>query len=343
MIFKAPYSFPVFDPETEGGSAAPVEPAAGAPEALPGGQPAGSPKESAEGGDVDFVLEAFEQLNAPDADEIGEFPSGEAESGQKAPAAQQVKEVEAPATATAAAEPKAQQVPTAPEPKPAEAPSANQTQQADASASSPVKLEPEKILDQLSEEVSKHRDTFQKVLAEQTYTMTPQELEEFTEDPAKVIGRVAAKVHVNVVESLSKMFAQQMPMYVHGLMQARARNDERESAFWSANPGLDPVKHRDIVTNIAGLFRKMNPNADAQTVISTVGRMAMAALDLTAQATVGAANAQANVQTPGKVVRPAGQQPFLPAGVSTAPPNSQARPPENPWSAFTREMEALED
>jgi hypothetical protein len=322
-----------------------------APEATPAGQPAGAPKESSGAENLDFVLEAFEQLGNDDVDYGDEEapeatpapePSlgGDPKGGTEAPTAKPTEEPKQVEKATAST-PALEQGTPAVKPQEAAAPSASETQ----SPAGAPGLEPEKILEKLSDEVSKHRDVFQKALAEQQYTMTQQDLEEFTEDPGKVIGKIAARVHVNVVESLSKMFAQQMPLYVNGLMKAQARNEQGESKFWDSNPHLDRTKHRDVVLQVAQVFRKMNPNADEATTIRAVGAMAGGALGLAAQAAVQAANAASNassVQTPGKIVR-ATSPGFSPAGVHTAPPNSQGRPQENPWTTFTREMLEIDD
>lgn len=210
---------------------------------------------------------------------------------------------------------------------------------------------PDQIFSRLQGMIEENRQAFTEALAQKAYMMSEQELEQFHENPGKVIANIAARVQVQTTESLMKVFSQQMPIFVNGLVAAQAKNQEAENRFWGANPGLNRNEHGEIVKSIAQWYRSQNPNGDEGDFIKTVGNMAMARLGLTHNAVQQAAATQAprqgqpslaSIQTPGRVVRQVSPPPPV-GGLHGAPPSAQPQMQLNEWDRMARMMETYDD
>ena len=304
-----------------------------------------------------FALEMFDQVNLDtDGDEGPITPEPPLDAAQPPAAAPAVTEPTAkrvvvpppavvPPQTPAASVGAGQATPpvTAPATPAAPAVSAPPPEQvAAAPAALPQAVAPENIFAHLNSEVAKYEKEFTKVLAEKQYAMSAEELERFNEDPAAVIAAQAAKVHMNVVRSLTHLFHEQMPVYLNGLMEAKSRASEREQEFWTANPSLNKAQHNDLVRQIGGFVRQTNPNIDKASYIAQVGRMALAALGTTAVATQQpppTPNGNAGVRTPGPVVRPNGAVPWQPAGSNTAPPGALPGRQAGEWDGMGQDFD----
>lgn len=324
----------------------------------------GAPAPSAEGGSfpenniadavgrdetTDFVLDAFEGMNrdyddddldvAPAATPDVKNPNGAAapEDGAKAPQDQSAKASEIGG--------KAMPPPAAGAQPPAEPP--NAPSQAAPAASPSDGGSPDQVWSRLTGMIEQNRQAFTEALAQKSYQLSPQELDEFQVEPAKVIANIAARVQVQTTESLMKVMNQQLPIYLHGLLQAKSLSDAREDKFWNANPGLNKAEHADVVKSIAQWYRAQNPNGDEADFTKVVGSMAMARLGLVHNAVQQAAAAQQSnapqtvIGTPGRVVR-AVTPPAPVPGMHGAPPSSHPAPPMNEWDRIARMMETYE-
>lgn len=143
-------------------------------------------------------------------------------------------------------------------------------------------------------------------------------------EPETVLPRLAAQVHLEVTENVMRAVQQMVP----GLIQQVNRTTEVESkaqnAFFDRNPDLKGVDQAKIL-QIGAMFRQVNPNADADTAIATIGSMVRTALGIPASSVP--AQGAAPVQPAQPVM-----QPFTPArggGGGTAP---RAPAQANPWA-----------
>ena len=297
---------------------------------------------------ADFALDAFDGMSR-DYDEMDELEApaeatppvsqgsgSEAQTGAQAPGQQQP--VAAPAQQGQAVPPVSgtAQPPTA----------APGDQQQPSAAESP-----DQIFSKLQGMIEENRQAFTEALAQRAYSLSEQEIEQFHENPAKVISNIAARVQVQTTEALMKVFSQQMPVYVNGLVAAQAKNQEAENKFWGSNPGLNRNEHGEIVKSIAAWYRSQNPKASEEEFTKVVGNMAMARLGLTHHAVQQAAATQvprqgnpslASIQTPGRVVRQVSPPPPV-GGMHGAPPSAQPPAVMNEWDRISRMMDTYDD
>ena len=195
--------------------------------------------------------------------------------------------------------------------------------------------------DGIAEGLAKQKEALVKALAENAYPLSDADLDTFNEDPRKLISKVAAQVQVETTASILKVLSQQLPVQLHGLMQARAKTDEAENQFWSANPGLDRTKHRDMAFDVMRAIRNTpaGKNMAPAEFIQRVGVMVGGLTGVNpgvrnGYASNGAAPQQV-IQTPGPVVR-AVNPGFVPAGPSTAPPSAHPAPQLSEWERLTQ-------
>lgn len=323
-----------------GGPAATPEPASSAPTPPPA--PAGDMAETPAHLDETekWVLESFDPMTQ-DFDEV------ETPAPAEPPPVVQVPEAQPPVPAAQAAVPPAQTavaqpppvttptVPVAAAPSPAPAVSATQPSQSPPGQTPAVAgVEPTSSFDDLAEQLTKQQETFVKALAGSQYKLTPEDVEAFHENPGEVIAKVAAQVQVATTASVMKVFAQQLPVVVNGLIQARNANQKHEDDFWNANPTLDRTAHRQLAGQIMTNVRSHSPNMDTPTFIKTVGQIVagLAGVQPGAVRPNGGVSPQPQprVSTPGPVVRQTGGA-FVPGGAMGAPPSAHPAPLKGEW------------
>jgi hypothetical protein len=207
--------------------------------------------------------------------------------------------------------------------------------------------EPTQVLHQLADAVVQQQGVFTDYLAQQQYGIPQQDLDALglTPEQSAVLSKLQAKVHVNVVSSMTKMFAQQLPAMMHGLLNQRDSSRKAEDAYFERWPQLKSADKK-VVFDVMKTYRQMNPQATRDQFIQMTGAMACAVLGLPIQVPSGTAPAPASPPaplTPGPIVRqPNGLPAFVPAGTSTAPASSQPQPQLNEWDRLSRIM-ALDD
>jgi hypothetical protein len=116
------------------------------------------------------------------------------------------------------------------------------------------------------------------------------------------------------------MQAKQLPVFVHGLLEARNKNQEAENRFFDKWPQLKAVDRGEL-KKVFQTYRSLNPNADPETFIEKAGQLACVQLGVPLQVAPAAApqTQQMQVRTLGPVVRPNGAAPHVPVGSGTAP------------------------
>jgi hypothetical protein len=229
--------------------------------------------------------------------------------------------VEAPVAAPAEAAP----APIATQPvqvsevpvQPAQAPAQpEQVQQATAPAVAGTQL-----LENVRQEIDKSRDVYVQALS-QHYQMTEEEASAVLTEPEKVLPALAARVHLEVVQAVLGTMAQTMPGVITGVLAAQKQNTELVDKFFTQWPQLDRNKDYQTVVELAGMYRRMKPNAGFDEISRDVGATAMVRLGR-----LPTAPAQAQVaQAPIPAYRPA-------SGVAP----TQLQPPQqdgNPWAAI---------
>lgn len=335
---------PVYEPENEQGSA-------------PAETPAETQVES-QGSDGLDILDFFEGMSkeydeAPE--EVIETPTGEASGttpeqgvGQQAQPVVQQQETPAvvqtqtaqgsnPGATPTGAQPQAQ-------PVAGQEGATNLGAQAQATpqgqAQPVAKVAPEDAFNQLHQAIAAQKDVFTQQLAEQMYSMSEAQQQEFLENPGVALPKLAAQVHTNVVASISKMIATNIPAAVMGTLEAHKENQAREERFFSANPGLKR-EHMALITEVGRTYNSVNPKSTEADFIRDVGLLVTMRLGLPVQPPAGGGNnvtqphvnmqqQRVAVQTPGQVVRQVAV-PFQPGGSRAAPAQPGSQPQKTVW------------
>lgn len=156
---------------------------------------------------------------------------------------------------------------------------------------------------------------------EKHYALDTETAQALLTEPETVLPRLAAQVHLEVTENVLKAVHQMVPGLIQEINRSTVVETQAENAFFDRNPDLKGVDRAKII-QIGAMFRQVNPNADADTAIATIGSMVRTALGISAP--------QVSDAPPPPVAPPL--QPFAPArggGGGTAP---RAPAQGNPWA-----------
>lgn len=222
-----------------------------------------------------------------------------------------------PAGAPKTPEPKPQEAPT---PPPAEAP-APSTKPAEVEQPKPPGQQEQQPNPAPSEPISawdqfqKDKPTIVESMAKTRYAMTKEDQDLLEAEPFTALPKLAARVHVELMQDVLQSMAGMLPVAFQGFMQEHAQNAAVEDEFKQAWPQIDFAKHSADVEAFAQLYRQSNPKATKAEAIQMVGAMVIAKHGLAATPQQPATPAPA---TPGAPPAP----PFAPArpGVAAAPP-----------------------
>jgi hypothetical protein len=350
------YSFPLYEQPGEGGGAAPSpsEPPAGsppAPEPSPSPGPAPSEFPASTGGrevpanfdeTTAFTLDAFDALNRDEVDPPDDVPEVP-EVPQVSVSPPIVPEPPPPTPVQVGTTPPA--VPAVPVGVP---PASSQPPSVPAVvAPQPNQVDPANMsFEQIAEALQREQGAVVQQLAAAKYQLTPEDIEAFQLNPEKVLPKILAQAQINTTASVMKVFAQQLPVVVNGLIEAQRRHVQAEEHFWQVNSHLDRTKHRDVVEKTMQTMRALNPSMDAQTFIKQVGMYAGMQAGIAPQMVSPAATGTglpAAVRTPGPVVRNTnGAGAFAPVGANTAPPSAHPVPQQSEWERIMGLIQADE-
>jgi hypothetical protein len=208
--------------------------------------------------------------------------------------------VEAPATAT---EPLA--TPTAPvvtppaQPAVAAEPPAVQPQQPQPSVVNTEAQQPTSPLARTPEEIAAMRAEYVGQLT-QSYQLSPEEAQMMQTQPELVIPRLAADLHVRVLDAVAAQLPQRVYSMVNQVITAQKIEQDAENEFFK---GFEDLReHRAAVLQVGKLYRAANPTASKETAIKVIGDFVRTSLNLPIP---GAAQPQPAVQQ--------AANPFIPA------------------------------
>lgn len=220
---------------------------------------------------------------------------------------------------TPPAEPKAEEPPA--EPPKAEEPPAEPSPQAETQpkASEPLNQE------QIQAEAKRLRES---AMAELTnlYKLTDEEAENLQVSPETELPKLAAQLHMNMIEALHFGLQQQLPQMIEHVTVIKQQQQQAVNSFYEVWPQLKNDAYNEVVLRTMQVYKQLNPNAPLDKVIQEGGAMAMAALKIPAGEQTPAPSQQQQRQT-------APPAPLAP-GNSTV---SQSRGPVNEFEALYEE------
>lgn len=164
---------------------------------------------------------------------------------------------------------------------------------------------------------------------EESYAI-PQELVlDLHAEPEKVLPKLAARIHAQVVNDLVRVFEARLPQALEQINARTQKEQEARTMFYTRWPELKQYEAQ--VLKAGAMFREINPTATAADTVEKVGQLVYASLGLQLP------------QAPGSVTPPAAQPapqapaftPAMPgaAGVPVVPTTAQ-----NPFTQLANEF-----
>lgn len=187
-----------------------------------------------------------------------------------------------------------------------------------------VEAPPQKTAEEVKAAQEKARkDYFDKITAE--YSLSEEDANAVVTDPEKVLPRVLAKVHMDVMDRMTAWVQTSLPYMLQSHSQQEAARQAHTKAFFDAWPELNKQEYGATVARTLTAYRQANPDAKAEDVIREGGVMALINLRLPMPERIMKSH---NVNE---------AEPAKPAGFTPAPTGSGAAlPPKKPSdNAFT--------
>ncbi len=122
---------------------------------------------------------------------------------------------------------------------------------------------------QVQADYQKWRGDAETLLASHHYALTDEQAEEFDADIGKAIPKLAARLHMEVMQQSVAMIAGLLPKIMANVSQAQTHETQRETAFFKEWPEL--TAHRDQVVRLGGVYYQMNPKATFEEFVRDVG------------------------------------------------------------------------
>lgn len=110
---------------------------------------------------------------------------------------------------------------------------------------------------------------------EQYYAMGEEDALALATEPEKVLPKLAARLHMQVMQNVQAQMAQTMPNVLKTVQEATVRESKAKEEFFSAWPELRGSEAQVLQAGM--LYRQMNPTASPQEAIEGIGRIVMAA------------------------------------------------------------------
>lgn len=113
------------------------------------------------------------------------------------------------------------------------------------------------------------------LLAKEVYQMTEEQAQAFEDNPQAELPKLAARLHMQVLQASVLRVAQLLPELVSNIQQQQSAAQTTEQKFYEAWPDL--AESREVVQRIGSVYAQMNPNATVEDFIKDVGAQAMVA------------------------------------------------------------------
>jgi len=175
----------------------------------------------------------------------------------------------------------------------------------------PVQLTPEQVAEQQRQ--WQEYQAQQVAQLEQFYAMGEDDALALATEPEKVLPKLAARLHMQVMQNVQAQMAQTMPNVMKTVQEATVRENKAKDEFFKAWPELRGNEQQVMQAGL--LYRQMNPLASPQEAIEGIGRIVMAA---TGKQRVAGGTPPAARQTPAAPFKPA-------AGVGGAQHKAQTK------------------
>lgn len=227
-----------------------------------------------------------------------------------------------PAAAPAAASPPV--VPTAPAvaPQPSQPTPPPQTQ-----------VQPQAAEPQVAPEVYQNWRSTRLGELEKHYTFSEDESAALLTEPELVLPKLAAKVHMEVLENSMRAMQAMVPVMMEQVTRNTTVETQAKGVFFSVNPDLSDPSYTQAIHQLGTAYRQMNQTAGPEEASRAIGNLVRAALNMQPAA--------AHQGSPGVTPAPVAPAPFAP--VRGGGGGNRPAPAGNIFEQFASEILAEED
>lgn len=269
----------VSDAASAAAAVVPVAPSSGGEtsyvDSTPAGQPAGPSGDGAADDTETSLEEVFSDLASEDD---GDVSDGQVAAKPAAQPAAPAKPVAQPAVQPAVPAQPAQAAQTTPsqpaQPAAPVQPAAESTPVQSAQPEPPTKTE-----EQIRAERVAAREKLVGDLATR-YSVPEADISELVTNPEKVLPKMMAHLHANVMDNVQAYIAQNFHRWTEVHQTVAKTNSEAADSFFKEWPELKDKAHGPTVVRVLTAYRQANPQAKAEEVIREGGLQALVALRL---------------------------------------------------------------
>lgn len=130
-------------------------------------------------------------------------------------------------------------------------------------------------------------------LAAQTYSITDEDASKLLTEPETVLPRMAARMHMEVMESTVRVMQTMLPRLMQSVQQTEQREISAKSLFQTANPDLADPRLEPAIMEMGQVYRRLNPAASPEQAAQAIGNLVRASLGIAMPAQAAPAPASA--------------------------------------------------
>lgn len=147
----------------------------------------------------------------------------------------------------------------------------------------PAAVQPDAVLETpeqkaVREKAAKDRYDAQMATLTDLYKLGDDEAKQLLLEPEKVLPKLAAKLHMDVMEKIRQELGAAIPAHLDAHMRVQARNKAAHDMLYGAWPALNKPEYEGLVREVGVMFRKTNAKATPEEAVKAIGRLAYAAL-----------------------------------------------------------------
>jgi len=161
------------------------------------------------------------------------------------------------------------------------------------------------------------------------YTLTEEDAQAALTEPEKLLPKLAAKLHIGVLEASMRAMQAMMPVMLNQVNQATELNTKAKGLFQSVNPDLADPQYEPYILELGQFYRSKNRTASPEEASRAIGDLVRAAFGL-------ARPSQPTQQAPVQPT-PAASTPFSPVRGGGSRVGGQVKP-LNPFEALDMEF-----
>lgn len=117
-------------------------------------------------------------------------------------------------------------------------------------------------------------------LAAQTYSITDEDASKLLTEPETVLPRMAARMHMEVMESTVRVMQTMLPRLMQSVQQTEQREISAKSFFHTANPDLADPRLEPAIMEMGQVYRRLNPAASPEQAAQAIGNLVRASLGI---------------------------------------------------------------